>query len=121
MLKQFRSARNQLLSDSNAPTNWMFLSLSFDYETDSPEILRKHAVGYRGSEVGRWMFGAADTNAMAILIPSVQLMVAREAESFSHNLRTVVLDTHGKLYRRFDGNEWTPAQLAQAMREASSR
>jgi len=39
--------------------------------------------------------------------------------SISHNLRTVVLDPGGKIYRQFDGNEWTPKELARALMEAA--
>ena len=39
--------------------------------------------------------------------------------SFMHNPRTVVLDPEGRLYRRFDGNQWTAEALAEAMSNAA--
>jgi cytochrome oxidase Cu insertion factor (SCO1/SenC/PrrC family) len=33
----------------------------------------------------------------------------------SHNLRTVVLDPQGRIFRQLDGNQWTPQQLADAI------
>jgi cytochrome oxidase Cu insertion factor (SCO1/SenC/PrrC family) len=46
-------------------------------------------------------------------------MVAAEGDSFSHNLRTVVLDPQGRIFRQFDHNQWTAAELAEAMRAAA--
>ena len=56
-----------------------------------------------------------------MLGPRLDFRFWRENGSLSHNLRTVVLDTHGRIAAQFDGNEWTPAQLAQAIREAARR
>ncbi len=36
-----------------------------------------------------------------------------------HNLRTVVIDTEGRIHRQFDGNQWTPDDLVGAMVEAT--
>jgi len=121
MLKNFRSARNQMLAAGKDATNWVFLAISFDSANDTPEILAKHARGYRGSSDIHWVFASAETNAMSVLIPSTQLMVAKEGESFSHNLRTVVLDGRGRLTRRFDGNEWTSEQLTEAVWSAAGK
>jgi cytochrome oxidase Cu insertion factor (SCO1/SenC/PrrC family) len=33
----------------------------------------------------------------------------------THNLRTVVLDPQGRIFRQFDGNQWTPQELADAI------
>lgn len=119
MLNNFSRARNELIQQADGATNWLFLSISFDPESDTPEVLKRHARGYRGGESANWRFCSADTNAMSVLIPTTQLMVAKEGESFSHNLRTVVLDPRGRVHRRFDGNEWTPAELAAAVLDAS--
>jgi protein SCO1 len=42
----------------------------------------------------------------------------REAGSISHNLRTVVLDPKGRVFKIFPGNEWTAMMLADAMKQA---
>jgi cytochrome oxidase Cu insertion factor (SCO1/SenC/PrrC family) len=47
-------------------------------------------------------------------------MFSREGGSFSHNLRTVVLDPQGRIYKQFDGNLWTPLQLADAVAAAAN-
>ena len=119
MNKNFLEARKILTADTNAPTNWQLLSISFDSSFDTPEILTGYGKFYRGENTDRWLFAVADTNTLASLAPKVDLNFWRENGSISHNLRTVVLDGGGKIFKQFDGNDWTPAQLADAIRAAA--
>lgn len=119
MGRGFASARTLLLNDSQAPTNWQFLSISFDADYDQPEVLARYAKNYRGDTADRWLYAAAGTNALAELAPRLDLMVNREGGGFAHNLRTVVLDTRGRLFRQFDGNQWSGKDLAEALRRAA--
>ena len=119
MNRNFSEARKILLADTNAPANWQLLSISFDPGFDTPEILSGYGKYYRGDDTNRWLFAVAPTNTLAELSPAVDLHFWRENGSISHNLRTVVLDTGGKIYRQFDGNDWTPQALAAALTEAA--
>lgn len=120
MGNNFAKAREVILSQPNAPTNWQFLSISFDPENDSPTVLRNYAGIYRHDNADRWLFAAAPLKVLATLAPALNLMFAREAGgSISHNLRTVVLNPQGRLHRQFDGNAWTPEALAESMIEAA--
>jgi protein SCO1/2 len=115
MNAHFRDARQLLLSRPDAPTNWQFLCVSFDAAFDQPAVLARYARAYRGDNPDRWLFAAAAPATLARLAPRLDLMVIREAGGFSHNLRTVVLDPAGRIFRQFDGNAWTPAELAEAL------
>jgi cytochrome oxidase Cu insertion factor (SCO1/SenC/PrrC family) len=50
----------------------------------------------------------------------VDLNFWRANGSISHNLRTVVLDGTGRISHQFDGNDWTPQHLADAIRKAAT-
>jgi protein SCO1/2 len=119
MSNNFAKAREALLARANAPANWLFLSISFDPEFDQPAVLASYADFYRGGNADRWLFTAAPTNVLASFAPRLDLMVMRDGASFSHNLRTVVVDPKGRIFHQFDGNEWTPRQLADAILEAA--
>ena len=121
MNKNLAEARRILTADTNAPTNWELLSISFDSVFDRPEIIGGYAHFYRGDDTNRWRFCVASTNTMAGLAPKVDLNFWRENGSISHNLRTVVLDGAGKISHQFDGNDWTPQQLADAIAEAARK
>ena len=120
MNRNFAATRDLILSMSNAPANWELLSVSFDPGYDTPETLASYARFYRGENTSHWLFAAAATNALAEWAPRVGLMVMRQGNNISHNLRTIVLDPDGRIYRQFDGNGWTPQELAGAILNAAS-
>jgi protein SCO1/2 len=119
MNRNFAEARDFILSTSNAPANWQFLSVSFDPAYDTPGTLSGYAGFYRGSNPDHWLFVAAVTNTLAELAPRLGLMVMHQGAGISHNLRTVVLDPQGRIYRQFDSNLWSPLELADAVMEAA--
>ena len=119
MNNNFEQTRKILLADTHAPTNWQFLSISFDPGFDTPEVLSQYANLYRGDDPNRWLFASAPTNVLADAAMRLDLMIMRQGNNISHNLRTVVLDPQGRIYRQFDGNQWTSQQLADAMTRAA--
>jgi protein SCO1/2 len=119
MNRNFAEARRALAADTNGPANWQLLSISFDSSFDSPQLLSGYAKFYRGADTNRWLFAVASTNTLAELAPKVDLSIWRDGGTWSHNMRTVVLAPGGKIFRQFNGNDWTPAQLAQAIAEAA--
>jgi len=119
MNDNFNQARMLLQQLPGGPTNWQFLSISFDAEFDRPEVLRRYAQLHRGSSHDRWLFASASAPVMAAMASQLDFRFAEEEGSFVHNLRTVVLDPKRRLYRQFDGNKWQPGELAQALAEAA--
>jgi protein SCO1 len=119
MNRNFADARDLLLSMHHAPTNWEFLSISFDPDNDTPQVLEAYGNFYRHGSSSHWLFASAPKKTLAILAPVLDLMVFHQGSAISHNLRTVVLDPQGRIYRQFDGNQWTPEQLSQAMIQAA--
>jgi protein SCO1 len=117
----FARTRALLLASTNAPANWQLLSLSFDPEFDQPAVLAAYARTYRGADTNRWLYAAATPETLNTLAPQLDFMFARDSGGFSHNLRTVVLDTQGRIARQFDGNRWTPEELADAVIQAARR
>jgi len=95
MNKNFSEARELLLKQPNSPINWQFLCVSFDAEFDKPAMLAGYSKMFRGDNSDAGSSLCAPTcwpNS-----PRVWTQVAREAGSFSHNLRTVVLDPQGRI------------------------
>ncbi len=119
MNQHFNRARDFLLQQPAGPTNWQFLSISFDPEFDRPGVLRRYAYSYRGQNSDRWLFAAAPANVMSSLVSQLDFRFANEGGSFVHNLRTVVLDPQRRIYRQFDGNKWKAQELAEALAQAA--
>ncbi|MFO1512164.1 MAG: copper-binding protein [Verrucomicrobiota bacterium] len=122
MGNNFAKARELMLANANAPTNWQFLSISFDPDFDQPVVLSSYANFYRKDNPDRWLFAAAPMTSLVQLAPRLDLMINREpGGSISHNLRTVVLDTQGRIARQFEGNRWTPEELTEALAAAAMK
>jgi protein SCO1/2 len=120
MSNNFFETRKLILATADAPTNWQFLSISFDPDFDTPEVLSNYGTVYRGGDDDRWLFASASAKTLANLAPSLDLMIMREGGNImGHGLRTVVLDTQGRISRQLDGNKWTPQELADAVMEAA--
>lgn len=120
MGNNFAATRSLMLTNTSVVTNWQFLSISFDPEFDSPEVLRNYAESYRHANADRWLFAAAPQKVLRTFAPELDLMLEKEeGGSISHNLRTVVLDPQGRIHKQFDGNRWTPAELAAELLTAA--
>lgn len=117
---QFFKARELLNASKESPRNWLLLSISFDPEFDTPSMLAGYAKTYRGSDPDQWLFAVASESTLESLRPQLDLKLFKDSGTIFHNLRTVVLDTEGRVYRQLDDNRWSPEDLAQAIREASA-
>jgi protein SCO1/2 len=115
----FAQTRTLLLSQPDAPKNWQFISISFDSEFDTPQMLSGYADSYRNHNPDRWLFVAATPETLARFAAALGLVVMRDDNGITHNLRTVVVDPNGRLFLRYNDNLWTPEELAQAIRKAA--
>ena len=118
MNRNFAQTRD-LLARPGVPDNWELLSISFDSAFDQPAILSSYAELFRGHRSDGWLFAAAPPATLAALAPPLGLVIMRQNSNLSHNLRTVVIDPQGRLYRQFNDNLWTARQLADAVQAAA--
>lgn len=119
MSQHFSKAREILEQNANGPRNWEFISISFDPEFDKPGVLSRYAFSYRGKNTNQWLFAAAPPHVLSAFTSELDFRFANENGSFLHNLRTIVLNTTGRIHRQFDGNRWTAQDLANAMTAAA--
>lgn len=119
MNNNFSRARELLLVGADAPSNWQFISISFDPEFDKPGVLERYAFSYRGASTNQWLFASASTDVLKALSPQLDFRFANEMGSFQHNLRTVVLDPRRRVARQFEGNKWKAEDLADSIIQAA--
>jgi len=85
------------------------LSISFDPEHDTPEVLASHAAS-RGAKVPLWTYSVASHEELAKFGPTLGLMYGPGEKEIMHNLSTAVIAPDGTL-ARLDvgkaGGEWT--------------
>jgi protein SCO1 len=124
MSRNFVTAMKQLKARPAGPTNYHFLSLSFDVEHDTPATLRNYAKGLeatQAADLSRWTFATGALIEIDDITERFGLAFARDPGSiqFNHNLRTVVIDAVGRVQKIFIGNEWKSDELVTEMIKAA--
>lgn len=93
------------------------LSISFDPDNDTPEILRKHAK-IRGGSPPLWEFAVASHEELARITGPLGLVYGPGRDEIIHNLCTAVIDQNGRLVRLEVGtqrNKWSSADLLKTV------
>lgn len=93
------------------------LSVSFDPEHDTPDVLTKHAT-VQGAKPPLWTFAVASHAELARVAPGLGLTYGPMANEVVHNLVSVVIGPDGKLAARESGSTgktWKPADLLKVI------
>ena len=98
--KNFEQASRKLAELPNAPTNWHFISVSFDTEFDTPAVLKTYAERYH-HDPKHWSFLTGPSDKIAELARLSDVTMAREGSLFNHNFRTLIIDAAGHLQMAF--------------------
>lgn len=96
-------------------TNWHLISLTFDLERDTPNVL----AGYARRQMydsNYWTFATLSKTNLEFLAAKTGLLFARDTNGFSHNLRTVVISPEGKVTKIFPNNLWRASNLVEALK-----
>ncbi|HWW01010.1 MAG TPA: SCO family protein [Candidatus Acidoferrum sp.] len=121
MANNFEEAQEKLLALANGPTNWQFLTISFDPEFDKPAVLKAYADFHR-YDPHHWTFATGELIDITGIAEQFGLAFWHdETGSISHNLRTAVLDASGRVQKVFEGNNWTSNELVAEMVKAAEK
>jgi protein SCO1/2 len=123
MSSNFEHVQAKLAGSAAIPssiTNWHLLTISFDPEFDTPAVLKSYAERYH-ADSAHWMFltgSLADIRAISDQFG--QSFWKDETGAINHNLRTVVVNSSGRIQKIFTGNNWTSDELASSLSEAAA-
>ena len=124
MSNHFAKLQRSITKDRSLDGKWHLLTISFDPKFDTPKVLKDYGKTY-GADFSTWDFLTdPDSSGQAIMRIADGLELTVEDDEgglIVHNLRTVLIDPHGKLSHVIKGNEWTPEEVAAEMREMISR
>jgi protein SCO1/2 len=118
MTSNFQEVQKKLLGMQNGSTNWHLLTISFDPEFDTPEILKAYAERYK-ADSKHWSFLTGDISEIATISEQFGQMFWKDEGALNHNLRTAVIDASGKVQKVFQGNNWTTEEMVSEMVKAS--
>jgi protein SCO1/2 len=123
MDRHFAAVQKSLQADAALASRVHLLSVSFDPQYDTPEVLKAHAGRVR-ADPARWTYLTGSPKAIDAFAAGFGVTIMREdrpATEIVHNLRTAVIDRDGRLVTVLRGNEWQAAQLLDELRAADAR
>ncbi len=121
MDRNFAEVQRAVAEDSSLSSRTHLVSISFDPEYDTPPVLAAHAKR-AGADPRLWTFLTGDRNDVEAFGAQLGVSIVPDqasAPEIVHNLRTAVVDTEGRLVKILNGNEWTPGELLDLLRNAS--
>ncbi len=95
LTKNFQGAIEKLKAIPDGPTNFHFLSVSFD-PVDSPLVLRSYGSHYR-YDSNHWSFVTGNIEQIQELARGFGVSVKLEGGTYDHNFSTAIFDATGKL------------------------
>jgi protein SCO1/2 len=120
MDQQFKNVQGEILADARIRDRIALLSVSVDPTFDTPQVLAAHAQRV-GADPRVWHFVTGQRDALAAFASRFGISIIRDgsnAADITHNLRTAVIASDGTLLTILNGNDWTPADLMRALRQA---
>ena len=120
MSSNFEKAQNKLLSLTNGPTNWQLLTLSIDPEYDTPAVLKGYAEARRYNPK-HWTFAVGSLLDITALAEQFGMYFWLDGGTISHNLRTVIVDTDGRVQKIIPENKWTSEELVTGLIQAAGK
>jgi len=117
MDRKFSELSRSIAASESRASHVRLLSLSFDPEHDTPEVLREHA-RIRGAKPPVWTYAAVPAGELARVAPRLGLAYGPVKGEFVHNLCTAVIGPDGRLARLEVGsraNAWTAADLLRTI------
>jgi protein SCO1/2 len=123
MMARFAAAHAALVADAEMRERTHLLTVSFDPEYDTPAVLREYGAPFQKTAppFTHWELATGTDDAIRTLGEALGLTYVEESQSFSHNLRTAVVDPEGRLVTRLRGNEWTSDDLIAAIEQAAAK
>jgi protein SCO1/2 len=121
LMRNFALAEASLATDPLLLRRTALLSVSFDVEHDTPQVLRDYGLPYQKTRppFSHWRLASGPLPEMRKLGAAYGLEFEEDSGSFTHNLRTAVLGPDGRLRRLLRGNDWKPDELVAELRAAA--
>jgi protein SCO1 len=118
--QNFSEVQKKLKEKGDAPDNWQLLTISFDPEKDTPTVLKNYGERF-GYDPAHWSFLTGDLMEITAIAEQFGQTFWREGGSISHNVRTVVIDTEGKVQKIIPENKWTSDELVEEILKAAKQ
>jgi protein SCO1/2 len=105
--------------------NFLLVSVSFDPDRDTPEILYQYAENYRLNQ-NNWQLLTGDRNEVESLLKKLQIFTVKTPTRFAdddtpiyfidHTDRVTLIDSRGQIRRNYPGSELSSGEVIEDIR-----
>jgi protein SCO1/2 len=124
MNKNFAEIDKALETDPKLYKETHLLSISFDPKFDTPAILKSYGGIYMGGaqeKFAHWDFAAPPEGELGAMEQFFDVGVTPgDPGTLTHSLSTALIGKDGKVRAWYPSNEWTPAEVLAAMKNAAA-
>lgn len=117
--KNFEEAQQKLEAMTHAPTNWHFISVSFDPDFDTPQMLKNYGQSYQ-YDPAHWSFFTGPADKIAELARGAGVEFQWDNGTINHNFRTLIVDPNGHLQTIFPVSGDLSDQIVSEIIKAAS-
>jgi protein SCO1 len=119
MSNNFRDIQKGISDDPQLSASVQYLSVSFDPEFDTPQVLDEYAARYT-QDRDIWRFATGSSEEIKRLTKAFSVYIQPESGTISHGLVTVLVGPDGIVRKIWRGNSWKPEEAVVALREFAS-
>jgi protein SCO1/2 len=121
MDQNFATLQRAISEDSRLKGQVRLVSVTFDPETDTPQVLATHAARLK-ADPAVWTFLTGDRVTIHRFAGRFGVSVLRPdgEQEINHNLRTALVGRDGRVRKFYSGTEWTPSTVLNDFRSAAS-
>lgn len=124
MNTQFAEMEAALAKEPALYAKTQLLSVSFDPEHDTPEVLREYRErflkGAKGVAPTHWKFATGTAENVKAFASFFGLTYLKSGDQFVHSLATAVLTPDGKVFSIRRGNDWESPEVVEDLRKAAA-
>ena len=116
MMSQFSAVLERLKTTAKAPAAFRLLTISFDHEFDTPEILKAWGAAFGHRPGQPWsLLSTTEGDIIDDLSSRIGLRFGEVDGTIQHNLRTLVLNPDGTIRRLFTDENWTMEEMVSEL------
>ncbi|MDB6017442.1 MAG: Electron transport protein SCO1/SenC [Pedosphaera sp.] len=116
--RNFEQVQHRLEAMENAPTNWHLISVTFDPDHDTSEVLKAYGASYQYDPL-HWSFITGPKDKIAELARSCDVKFDPDNGLFNHNFRTLIIDASNHLQMVFPTSGDLSESIAQELLKAA--
>jgi len=120
MSANFAQIDKALLQEPSLFAKTHLLSISFDWQYDTPAVLRSYGAAYTerysDEKFEHWEFASGSADEVNAIAKFFGLQYEARSDQIVHSLVTAIISPDGKIARIYSGNEWRPADVLTDLR-----